>query len=45
MEGRRHDMTLFRRSKVGELLSNSLMIADEQFYIYGDLVYLLRPYL
>lgn len=46
MEHRRLDMNLLRRSKVDDILFNSLMIADEQlFYIYGEVTYVFRPYL
>lgn len=44
-EGRRHDMTLFRRSGIEEHLASSLLVGGRQFYIYGDPAYVLRPYL
>lgn len=45
VEGRRHDMTLFRRSNVAEDLERGLFISNRQFNIYGDPAYVLRPYL
>lgn len=42
-EGRRHYMTLFRHSNIEENLSTSLVIADNQYYIYGDPAYVMRP--
>ena len=44
-EGCRHDMTLFRRSKVSEDLQRRLLFLNRQFNIYGDPAYVLRPYL
>jgi len=45
VEGRRHDMTLFRRSEVENRLRASLLIAGVQYYVYGDPAYVLLPYL
>jgi len=45
VEGRRHDMTLYRRSNIAADLERSLLIGGRQFYIYGDPAYVLRAYL
>jgi nuclease HARBI1 len=44
-EGRRHDMTLFRASGIGENLSNGLIINSQQYYLYADSGYVSRPYM
>ena len=43
--GRRHDMTLYRQSKIGDDLQTCLNIAGRQFCIYGDPAYMLRQWL
>lgn len=43
--GRRHDMTLYRESRLGEVLETVLVIDGKQFCIFGDAAYLLRPWL
>ena len=45
IDGRRHDTTLFRRSGIESDLQRTMVIADTQYYIYGDPAYVLRPYL
>ena len=45
VEGRRHDMTLYRMSNTEELLQNSLLIDGKQYCIYGDAAYSFRPWL
>jgi hypothetical protein len=45
MEGRRHDMTLYRESSIDQALQASLLVDGVQYYIYGDPAYCLRPYL
>jgi hypothetical protein len=45
MEGRRHDMTLYRASQIDGVLQHSLLINEIQYYLYGDAAYCLRPYL
>jgi DDE superfamily endonuclease len=45
MEGRSHEMTLYRASEIDHLLSNSLFVQGQQYYVYGDSAYTLRPYL
>ena len=45
VEGRRHDMTLFRKSGIEADLQRALLIEEVQYYIYGDPAYVLRPYL
>jgi hypothetical protein len=47
-EGRRHDTTLYRKSNMDHHLSQSLTTTgdgSEQFCIYGDGAYLMRPWL
>lgn len=43
--GRRHDMTLYRQSGIGDELAAVLLIDGKQYCIYGDAAYLLRPWL
>lgn len=43
--GRRHDMTLYRQSGLDDSLSETLLIGGDQFYIYGDAAFLLRPWM
>lgn len=44
VEGRRHDLTLFRSSGWNTVLEESLSTPTRQFYIYGDQAYILRPW-
>lgn len=43
--GRRHDMTLYRQSGVDDQLRETLLIDAQQFYIYGDPAFVLRPWM
>lgn len=43
--GRRHDMTLYRESRLGEVLEAVMVIDGKQFCLFGDAAYLLRPWL
>ena len=45
LEGRRHDMTLYRRSGMDQLLEQFLLIHGQQHYLYGDPAHVLRPWL
>jgi hypothetical protein len=45
MEGRRHDMTMYTESGIDAMLASSLFIQNQQYYLYGDSAYALRPYL
>jgi DDE superfamily endonuclease len=45
IEGRRHDMTLYRESNIDDALQTSMEISGTQYYLYGDPAYCLRPYL
>jgi DDE superfamily endonuclease len=45
VEGRRHDMFLYNESRLDNVLRSSMVIADRQYYLYGDPAYTLRPYL
>lgn len=45
IEGRRHDLTMYRESNLQSILENSLNISGNQYYIYGDSAYVLRPYM
>ncbi|PXF43242.1 hypothetical protein BWQ96_07015 [Gracilariopsis chorda] len=38
-------MTVYRHSNIDEELSTTLCINGTQYYIYGDPVYVIRPYL
>lgn len=44
-EGRRHDLTLLRKSGWNERLQEALLIDGEYYYIYGDSAYMLRPWM
>lgn len=44
-EGQRHHLTLYHNSGWYEILSQSLFINGEWFYIFGDKAYLHRPWL
>ena len=43
--GRRHDLTLYRESGMDNSLEQSLHVQGQQYYIYGDPAYILRPWL
>jgi hypothetical protein len=45
VEGRRHDMTLYRESGIDSMLQSSMNIDGAQYCLYGDPAYCLRPYL
>lgn len=42
--GRRHDITLLRGSGINEALEACLIIEEEQYYVFGDDAYILRPW-
>jgi DDE superfamily endonuclease len=44
-DGGRHDMTLYSNSNMDEKLSNSLLVDDVQYCIYGDPACMLRSHL
>ncbi|PXF47633.1 hypothetical protein BWQ96_02612 [Gracilariopsis chorda] len=43
--GRRHDMTVMRRSDIESNMESSLVIEGTQYYVYGDPAFGLRPWL
>ena len=45
VEGRSHDLTLLRNSNWNTILQEHLKVDGTQYYIYGDAVYSLRPWL
>jgi nuclease HARBI1 len=45
VEGRRHDMFLYKESGIDDNLRSPLVISKRQYYLYGDPDYILRPYL
>jgi hypothetical protein len=45
VEGRRHDMFLYKESGQDDNLRSTLVISNRQFYLYKDPAYFLRPYL
>ena len=45
IEGRRHDITLFRESGWDDALRNHLTTNERQFYIFGDSAYSIRPWI
>lgn len=44
-EGRWHDMTLFKNSDWETFLQGRLSMADRKLNIFGDQVYLIRPWM
>lgn len=44
-EGRRHDITLYRKSGLDEAMLQSLLVDDTQYYVYGDPAFVMRPWL
>jgi hypothetical protein len=45
VEGRQHDMFLYNESGIVDNLRSSLVISNREYYLYGDLAYILWPYL
>lgn len=45
MEGRRHDITLFRKSGLEDVLEAEFEVEGRQFYLFGDPAYVLRAYM
>ena len=45
VSGRRHDLTLYLQSDMDTLLEDTMSINGEQYYLYGDPAYVLRPWL
>jgi nuclease HARBI1 len=45
VEGRRHDMHLFHASSVEEMLAEYLIVEGQQYHLYADAGYVLRPYM
>jgi hypothetical protein len=45
VEARRHDMFLYNESRLENVLRSSMVMADRQYYLYGNPAYTLRPYL
>ena len=45
VEGRRHDMTLYHESAMDATLAKALIVGGEQYYLYGDVAYMMRPWL
>jgi nuclease HARBI1 len=45
VEGRRHDMFLYKESGIDDNHRSSLVISNRQYYLYGDPACILRPYL
>jgi len=43
VEGRRHDMTLYHESEMDATLADALIVGWEQYYLYGDLAFMMRP--
>jgi hypothetical protein len=43
VEGRRHDMSLYRESLMDDILQNSMVIQGVQYCLYCDPAYCLRP--
>ena len=44
-EGRRHDMTLYHKSGLDDVLPDALVVDGEQHYLYGDAAFMIRPWL
>lgn len=45
VEGRRHNLTLIRMSGFKDALTSRMNVNGRQFHIYGDLAYIVGPYL
>jgi hypothetical protein len=45
MEGRRHGMFLYNNPGIDQVLQTFLLISGRPYYLYGDVAYMLRPYL
>jgi len=45
MEGRRHDITMYREAGMDDILEAGLSIDGVQYCLYGDKAYLLRPWM
>jgi hypothetical protein len=45
VEGRRHDMLLYKRSGIDDGLRSSLVVSNRQYYLYRDTACILCPYL
>jgi len=45
VEGWRHDMTLYLESGMETTLAGALIVGGEQYYLYGDVAYMMRPWL
>lgn len=43
--GRRHNMTLYRKSNHYAFLQNALVASGHQYFLFGDDPYILRPWL
>lgn len=43
LECRKHDLTLLRSSGLESKLATSLMIVDNQYHMYGNAAYCLKP--
>lgn len=43
--GRRHDLTLYRDIGLGAILEEVLLIDGKQYCLYGDVAYMVRPWL
>jgi len=44
-EGRRHDLTLYRKRGMDTLRQQHLSLDNTQYFIYGDAAYMLRPWI
>jgi len=45
VEGRRHDVTMYREAGMDNILQGGLSIGGVQYCIYGDKAYLIRPWM
>ena len=45
VEGRRHDITLYHESGLDGVLADAMTVNGEQFYLYADAAFMLRPWL
>lgn len=45
VDGRRHDITVLRRSNLEEHVQQSLLVDEKQYCLYGDPAYVLREYM
>lgn len=44
-EGRRHDINFYRKSNLEKIMQHALVIKRKPFYVFGDLGFVMRPWM